>query len=154
MTVYFLQAFLILNSFIIILTGCSERSKVLNRSEQQIVADIRAINTGRGPTLIATARIPLDDNNQIKYYLLIDGEAIHSPIFSESVLPIRPTLPKVQYGIGWEPVPFHAFDQKINLEAIEATEKGDLKALEKIADSLKGRVSFYFESHKDIDPEN
>lgn len=154
MKAHCLQPFLIFNSIVIILTGCSERSKVLNRSEQEIVADIRAINTGRGPTLIATARIPLDENDQIKYYLLIDGEAIHSPIFSESLLPIRPTLPKVQYGIGWEPVPFHAFDERINLEAIEATEKGDLKALEKIADSLKGRVSFYFAIHKDIDPES
>ena len=40
------------------------------------------------------------------------------------------------------------FDERVNRDAIEATIKDDIKALEKIAESLQGRISFYLQSEK------
>jgi hypothetical protein len=89
----------------------------------------------------------LDKQKPLRYFLVIDGNTLSSD--NDGRLPIAPSASKIRFGNAWDYVPLEMLDEKTNLEAIEATERGDIAALDRIAKSLVGRVSFLYEYEED-----
>ena len=132
---------------------CSEKSESGNISENdassqhEVVADLRVSTASGNPTIIATARIPLDKSKPLRFFLIMDGNTLTS--YYDTRLPIGPSASKIRFGIAWQPLPLETLDEKTNLEAVEASLKGDTATLDRIAKSLTGRVSFLYEYEED-----
>lgn len=145
--------FAVCASIVILFCGCSKESESGNISENdassqhEVAAELRIISTRQGPLIIATSRIPLDKSKPLRYFLVIDGNTLSTDY--DDRLPIGPSASKIRFGNAWQHLPLEALDEKINLEAVEATEKGDIATLERIAKSLTGRVSFLYEYEED-----
>jgi hypothetical protein len=132
-----LAIFLVLAS-----VGCAKKKKIENPLDHEAVADLRVISTRSGPNIIATARIPLDDSRPLNYFIVVDGNTLSG--YHEYRLPLRPSSGNIRHGLAWGLVPFEAFGEDLNHEAVEATQRGDTQKLRQIADLLKGRISFYY----------
>lgn len=131
--------------------GCSEKtsnsSEQISPNEQIVAAELRVVTTNGGPVISATARIPLDDSQPIRYFLVIDGKSLLSD--SESWLPAKPKNSEIQFGIGRSSVPFDCLNENLNLEAIRATENGDIETLDRISKSLTGRFTYLYTKETD-----
>lgn len=144
---------------LLMLTGCSKEkppqyagsvAKAVSpenarTAEHEAAADVRVTMVGDTPIIVATARIPLDDSATTVYFLALDGSSFYGDL-GDYVLPRKPPETKYRFGIARMQVPFDALDEQVNNQAAEASLKKDIATLERIAGSLRGRVSFFYET--------